>query len=123
MQRSVRWIVWTSLAVASMTLVFGLAILVGRAVAASRLSGAPVTPTLPVAASSSCPLVTSRICGDAGSDCPVYQGDARPTTGAVETETSLVEAQGPTLRPTPTDLEILLDPSLPVPPGRTLSCH
>jgi hypothetical protein len=25
--------------------------------------------------------------------------------------------------PTPTDEEILADPSLPVPPGRSLSCH
>jgi hypothetical protein len=107
MRRIIRWAGWVSLAVASMALVFSLAIVVGRVVAASSVG---VSLRNSLAASN-----------DTGSSCPMSRGFAQ---GPVESAPAAPkESVAGSEKPTPTDEEILADPSLPVPPGRSLSCH
>jgi hypothetical protein len=107
MRRIIRWAGWVSLAIASMALVFSLAVVVGRALADSG-AGRSLRSA----------LTTSS---DANGSCPMSGGLGRssvqPSQAGPEESVAGSEA------PTPTDEEILIDPSLPVPPERSLSCH
>jgi hypothetical protein len=116
MVRIIRWAGWVSLAVASMALVFSLAIVAGRALAASG-----------VARSVGCSMgaapaafggAFSNAFGGAKTTCPMAGGTAQDGDQA-----SAVAPAVPGTQPTPSDAEILADPNLPVPPGQTFSCH
>jgi hypothetical protein len=107
MRRIIRWAGWISLAVVSMALVFSLAVVAGRAIAATGV-GRSLRSSLAVSS-------------DTRNGCPMSQGFAQ---GGVESApTAPAQPVAGSEKPTPTDKEILADPSLPVPPGRSFSCH
>jgi hypothetical protein len=104
--RTMRWVVGTGLVVIVIALVFGLGVVAWRVAALSRAG---------------CPMSNTAGPVEERSECPMRWGATGEAEAATADGGEALDA--PSRVPTPTDLEILQNPELSIPPGRVFSCH